>query len=366
LVAGCSGGAGSVPTSAQHVDTTNAAVSLRLDSSQFGTSSTARSGRSPEFIGASVNTVAYSFTPGPIAGSLTLSTCAQSGTPTVYTCTIGLPANTYNLTVTLKNGATAVGTGTATGIAIAPNATTPVSMTISPINAGPALAISGATSQFYVDGQPQTIATTLNELDPAGNVITTFYGPVTNYPTLTLSDSNGTTGVTLNGGTVAFSTPPSTQAGGSASIAYNGVGVNATSLALSVTDGTTSSNTVTIPYISTSLTGNPVAFATTGAGGAQSFTFAEVASTGGTPTFDTSITSGTTCLPASVTSNPPITGGTNALTAGAITYTLTATSITFAQCTITLTSVKDPNLTTTVTVKPSGGAGVTISSHAAR
>jgi hypothetical protein len=349
-----------VPTSAQSAGASNAAVNLRLDSSEFGSSGAARNGRSPEFIGASVTNVAYSFTPGPIAGTIALSTCAQSGTPTVYTCTIGLPANTYNLSVTLEHNTTAVGTGTASGIAVAPNVSTPISLTISPINAGPTLAVSGATTQFYVDGHAQTISTTLNELDPAGNIITTFYGPVTNYPTLTVTDGGGTTGASI--GTPSYSVVPATQAGSTDSIGYNGTGVNATSLTLSVSDGTNTSNTVTIPYVSATTSAPSVQFATTGAGGAQTVTFAEAASSGGSASFDTSVTSGTTCSPSDVTFSPTVTGGTNALTAGALTYTLTASDVTFTQCAFTLTSVKDPNLTVTVAVKPSGGAGVIISS----
>jgi hypothetical protein len=375
IFAGCSGGAGSVPTSASHVDTPNAAVSLRLDASQFEHSSTARNGRSPSFIGTSVTQLAYSFTPGPIAATIALSTCAvQTGPPKVYTCTIGLPANTYAVTLTLENGATPIGTGSATGIAVAPNATTPLSVNINPINSGPTLAVTGSPSQFYVDGHAQTISTSLNELDPAGNIISTYYGPVSNFPTLTLSDSGGTTGVTLNGGTTTFATVPSTQAGLSASIAYNGSGANATSLGLSVSDGTTPSNTVTIPYISLGASAGSIQFVSTGAGGALTATFSETSSTGGSPVLDTVYTNTTTCAVADVVISPFVTSSLavppltnqNPTTAGAITYTFTANDVTFSPCTMTVVSANDPNLSATLTIKPSGGAGVIISSHATR
>ncbi len=364
IFAGCSGGAGSGLTSGAltNRDATNSTVSLQLDVSRFQQASTR--GRSPQFIGASVNNVAYSFTPGPIAGTIALSTCAQSGTPTVYTCTIGLPANTYNATITLEHGATAVGTGSATGIAISPSTTTPVSININPINAGPAIAIATTPTQFYVDGHAQSFTATVNELDPAGNIITTFYGPVSNYPTLTFNGTGGTAGVTLNGGNT-ISAAPSAQAGNAAAtVAYNGTSANANSLGVTVSDGTTPSNTITIPYVTLTPSTASLQFATTGAGGALTLTMTEAASTGGVATLDTQVKSTTTCSSTDVTIVPAVafspTTTTSALTAGAITYTLTANDVTFAQCSFTTTSVLDPNLTTTVAVKPSGGAGVIV------
>jgi hypothetical protein len=375
LLAGCSGGAGSVLTSGtpNNASSTpnnasnNAAVGIQLSIPQSASTAANQGLRRSQYIGSNVNNVAYSFTPGPIAGTIALSTCAQSGTPTVYTCTIGLPANTYNVTITLENGSTAVGSGTATGIAVSPNTTTPVSINITPINSAPLVAIAaGQPTQFYVDGHAQTIGTNVNELDPAGDIITTFYGPVSNYPTLTLSDANGTTGITLNGGVVTFPTVPSAQTGNAATIAYNGAGVNATSLAVKASDGTTTSPTVTIPYISlaNNAAGSAIGFSGLGGGNSILLTVTESASTGGTPSVDTQFTNTTTCSSTDVTFSPavPLTpnSGTNTVAGGVLTYTLTAndTNWVTTPCTVTVSSVKDPNLKTVVTISAPAGAGI--------
>jgi hypothetical protein len=365
LFAGCSGGANGVLSSPAPSNANSSAVSLQFRlPAQSQSVSAARNSRAPQYIGTDVTNVVYSFTPGPINGNILLSTCAHAGTPVVYTCTIGVPANTYALTISLDQGGTPVGTGSATGIAVAPSVVTALSLQINPVNSGPVIAANGtpAQTQFYVDNHAQTITTTLNEDDPAGDVISTFYGPVTNYPTLTLSDGAGNTGITLNGGTTTFSTAPAAQTGNSATVAYNGSAVNATSLTLSVSDGLGhTSNTVTIPYITmtNNVAGN-IQFAGTGGGNAQTLHITESQSTNGTATFDANVSSVTTCSPVDVSIVPAITGSTTPMAGGLTSFTLTANDITFSPCTVTITSVNDPNLKTTVTLSPSGGASITV------
>jgi hypothetical protein len=328
-------------------------------------SSSSRNGRSPQYIGAGITSVGYSFTPGPINGSIALSNCAQSGSPTVYTCMVGVPANTYALTVTLNAGATVIGTGSASNVAVAPSTSTPVSINITPVLGGPAIALSGSPTQFYIDGHAQTVTASMNELDPIGNVITTYYGPVSNFPTLTLTDSGGTTGVTLNAGTTTFSTVPATQHGGiAATIAYSGA-ANTSSLALQVGDGAHNSS-VSIPFLSLTnsaagnVVPNEVIFGGIGAGHTVTVTVTESATTGGAATLDTGVTGVTTCSPTDVTFSPSVTGVTNPMTAGVVNYIATANDSSFTSCTLTATSNNDSNLSTTVTFLPSGSAQVGI------
>ena len=337
--AGCSGGTSGVLGSG-----TAAAGSAAIRIDAGGLSSQSSSRRTPDYVGTNVDTVAYSFSPGPITGSVALNTCPALGSPATYTCTISVPPNVYSLTITLKKAAVAVGTGTAASVTVLPSQTTPVSVTVTPVNQGPALSVP-AGSQFYVDGHTQTITSTANELDPVGDVITTFYGPVSNYPTLTFSGTNAT-GVTLNGGNT-ITTVPTAQTGGTAPIVYNGLGANASSLVAKLSDGNAGTAvTVTIPYLSLAYSASPVQLT---ASGAQSFTVTENATAGGAVTYDTTFNSSNTCG-THVTFNPALLAQFNALTAHALTVNATAVDSGMTSCTVTLTSAQDTNLSTTVTL----------------
>ena len=353
LLAACSGGAGSSGANGTLTVPTQSAVRVEIDASQLQAN-----GRAAKFVGASVDTVAYSFSPGPITGTLALSSCPATGTPAVYTCTIGLPDNTYSLSLTLKKGSTAVGTATYPSIVVTGSQTTTILATVSPVNSGPTLAINnGQATQFYADGTTQTIATTLNELDPVGNIISTFYGPVLNYPTLTITPGGGTAGVTVNGGALSVATAPTTQAGGSANLVYNGTSLNSSSFTIKASDGATSTQTITVPFVK--LTASTPSVQMSGIGGTTNVTFTEAATTGGT--LDTTVSSSSTCANAASFSPGLVTlGSGNALTANAITFTITALSSSPAVCTLTVASFIHPTLTSSVTINLPAAAGVTI------
>jgi hypothetical protein len=346
LFAGCSGGTSGVLGSGTAAA---GSAAIRIDAGGLGSLS---SSRAPQFVGTNVNTVAYVFSPGNITGSVALNTCPALGTPPTYTCTISVPPNVYALTITLKQGAVAVGSGSATGVTVLPSQTTPVAVTVTPVNQGPALSVP-AGSQFYVDGHTQTITSTANELDPVGDVITTYYGPVSNYPTLTFSGTNAT-GVTFNGGNT-ITVVPAAQAGGTAPIAYNGSGANASSLVAKLSDGNVATAvTVTIPYLSLAYSASPVQLT---ASGSQAFTVTENATAGGTATYDTTFNAATTCG-THVTFNPALLAQFNALTAHALTVNATAVDSGITSCTVTLTSAQDTNLSTTVTLLLPSGLGI--------
>lgn len=285
ILAACSGGAGSVVPS--HTSTTTNSgggspsitqgVTLKIDAPiNLGPSNSKR--RSPKFIGAGVDTITYSFTPGPVAGSfswnsgtMTFSGAAGActtnypATPYTFQCPVTLAPGTYSLALTLSQGATVLGTGNAGGILVSPGQSTPTAVNVNPITAGPALSIQGApsppylnTTQFYNDNNPQAVELTANELDPAGDIITTFYGQVGVgiYPTLSFTDAGGTTGVSLPPN-ISFAAPPyaPTAQGGNIdqTLTYQGYG-SATSLSVMLNDGTTTQS-VTLPYVSLSNNG---------------------------------------------------------------------------------------------------------------
>jgi hypothetical protein len=359
LLAACSGGTSSSGANGA-LTTTQSAVALQIDTSHLQSS-----GRSTQFIGASADTVGYSFTPGPITGTLVLNSCPHAGTPTSYTCTIGLPPNTYSLALTLQKGATVIGNGSATGIAIAPSTTTAASISVNPINSAVTMAINALQpTQFYTDNfaTPQTITTTVNELDPVGDIATTFYGPVSNYPTLAFSATAGGTGVTLP---ASISTPPSAQAGNTAiNVQYNGAGVNASSLGLKVSDGTTNAS-LTIPFITIAPSAASVSITTVG--GNTTATITESATSAAT--IDAKFDSSTNCT-THATFSPTLGTGTSGngtsptTTSGAVTYTITAVDDTIASCTMTIASQQDSHLATTVTINFPGNSGVHITSKA--
>ena len=213
-------------------------------------------------------------------------------------------------------------------------------MTINPINHGPTLAITGSDHAILYRRTRADHPNCPKRTRPRRDIITTYYGPVANYPTLTLSASGGTAGITLNGGTTRFPRRRRHKRGNAAPIAYNGTSLNGSGLALKVTDSNSVvSNTVTIPYISLAVNPTTVGFNGTGATYNVPVTVTlRTATAGGT--LDSQISSSTTCSPTNVTIVPAITGSTNALTAES-TYTLTANTVGFTTCSITLKSVND-------------------------
>jgi hypothetical protein len=383
LLAACSGGAGGVAPSATSPNAggNNGAspqgLALRINA-PFSVGSSSSSRRSPDFVGTNVTTIAYTITPGPISGSFASSGpqaytgCTAAGSPVVQTCNITLAPGTYAITVTLKQGAVVVGSGTASGLVVAPGGTTPAPVSITPVNSAPALSITAAPSQFYVDGQAQNIGLTENELDPASDIITTFYGPVSNYPTLTLTDSGGTANVTLPVSNPIMAAPSTIGGNTAQMLAYSGVG-NATSLHVSLSDGT-SSSAVTIPYVSIAnnasnpMPGN-VTFSALGAGGAQTVTVTEstTAAGGGLDTAFVSSSAVVACG-AHASFSPAL--GSDPVTpigpTASITYTITAVDAAIGTCELDVASTQDPNLKTAITINFPGTIGVGVGSTTRR
>ncbi len=382
LLAACSGGAGNVaPSGASAPPQFTQGAAIRINAPiNLGPSSGSR--RSPDYIGTNVTSIGYAITPGPVSGAFTGSGgvytgCVASGSPVFQTCNVALAPGAYTgITVTLSQGATVVGSGTSGAFTITSGSVTGLSVNINPVNSAPSLSIPSSPSQFYNDGHMQTINLTENELDPAGDVITTYYGPVGNYPTLTLTDSGGTTNITLPASNPISVAPGMAAQGGNVNqgLTYTGSG-NVTSLGLSLNDGVNTSS-VTIPYVSLgNNANNPSAgnltFSGTGALNNRSVVVTEqtTAASGG---LDAAMTSTTTCgadatIVASTTGTVP---GTNNLTiagpSGTVIYTATANDTAVATCTLTVSSVQDPNLTTTITLNFPGTAGVGVNGHARR
>ena len=371
LLAACSGGGAGSMTPSNGTTGPTGNVSFTINPSQLQSSS-----RSAKFIGTNVDTVAYSFTPGPINGTLAIPAgcTTNAGPPVSYTCTIALAPNTYNLTITLKHGATSVGTGNAVGIIVASGATTPAAVNVAPILATnvPALSVTEAQpTQFYLDGNAQTINLTANELDAAGDIITTFYGPVGNWQTLTWANSGGTTNVGLP---ASIAAAPAIQAGSNAEgVTFTGVGPNASSLTVTLSDGVNTSSVV-LPYVSLANNSNnpapgQITLATTGAPGAQTVLVTEstTAASGG---LDATVNSTTTCgAHATITASSVTTAvpGANQLTIaganGTVTYTVQAVDATIANCNLVVTSAQDANLKNTIQINFPGAAGVGVNSH---
>ena len=117
LLAGCSGGAGSVLSSGMptNTNTNTASGQSPTHHSQVAGRVSRPHGRSAQFIGANVKTSPIRSRPGRSPG---LSPSARARTavrpPSTRAPSVS-PANTYSLAVTLENGRTAVGTGSATG-----------------------------------------------------------------------------------------------------------------------------------------------------------------------------------------------------------------------------------------------------------
>jgi hypothetical protein len=385
LLAACSGGGGSVAPTSGMANSGGAGgggitqgVAIRINA-PFSVGATSSTRRSPNYIGTNVTTIAYTFLPGPITGSFantgpqTFSGCVASGVPVVQTCNVIAGPGTYSLTVTLKQGGVVVGSGTASGIVVTSGSMVAAPVSINPVNSAPTLSIPNAPTAFYNDGQMQNISLTENELDPAGDIITTYYGPVGNYPTLTLTDSGGTANVTLPVSNPIMAAP-SAQGGNTGQVlTYTGAGNAATSLTVSLSDGVSSSQVV-IPYISLANNANNptpgnVTFAGIGASNTQQVTVTEStsAASGG---LDTNLVSSSSLMAcgAHATFSPAL--GTNATSiagpTASVTYTITAVDTAITTCELDVASPNDPFLTTPITLNFPGSVGVGVTGHSRR
>jgi hypothetical protein len=372
LLAGCSGGSSSVLTPAGPAATTpQSIVNVALDTSLLRSAQNS-SRRGAQFVGASVNDIHYAFTggsapfgdvtinpaapcPGPAGPNVTCS--GNAGTGVTYTASIAAPPGTYGLTLTLKNGSTALGSGSYINALSAPvntftissGTTLPIAISIVPILAGPALAIeNGQATDFFMEGHTQSIAMSANELDPVGNIISTYYGPVTDWQTLTLSLTplSGTNGVSFIGGSSTILAPPSAPTGSTVVVQYNGTSANTSNLVVGLTDGTNAPVSVSIPYVSMSTTapGNALTFSS----GSINTTVTETATSGSIP--DTSFVGSTTCSPSNVTvtsGGQPL--GLNGIVAGVGSYTVQYVAGT-GSCSFTVSSFADSNLKEVITV----------------
>jgi hypothetical protein len=360
LLAGCSGGSSSVTPGAS---TPNSApqsfIHVALDTGALETALKSR--RGAEFVGASVNDIHYAFSGGTAPfGDIPLSSCASSangGSGITYTCTIAALPGVYGLTLTLKNGATVLGSGTYTNAMSVPvntftvtaGSTLPIAIPITPVLAGPAISIeNGQATDFFMEGHVQSIALAANELDPVGNIISTYYGPVPNWLTLTLSANGGNAGVTFVGGNTTILAPPSQPSGNTTVIQYDGVSANVASLSLGITDGVNSASTITVPYVSMSTPSNTM----TVTAGSANTTVTETISSGTVP--DADFVGSTTCLASNVT----ITSGGLPLALNPITvsgttgvghYTITYVGGT-GSCTLNVASQADSHLAEAITI----------------
>jgi hypothetical protein len=346
----------------------------------MGWHSTSSSRRSPAFIATNINQIAYTFTPGPISGSFTetspgvFSGCSATGSPVVQTCDVTLAPGTYAVTVTLSELGMTVGSGTQAGIVITSGTVSNFAVDINPVNSVPALGL-GSVGVFYNDGHAQNISLNENELDPAGNIITTNFGPVGNYPVLTLTDSGGMANVTLPASNPIMNVPPSGVGGYTGEmLGYTGGGNAATSLTVTLSDGTSPSSIV-IPYISiANNASNPsagnVTFSGLGSLNTQQVTITESTSAASGSGLDTQLVGSSAVTPCGghATFSPALgtAGMSLAGSTGSLTYTITAVDTVLPTCELDVASVHDPNLTTPITINFPGTLGVGVGSHARR
>jgi hypothetical protein len=413
LLAGCSGGASTgasgalgsstIPSGFTHTG----ALSL-----SFTVPTTLQNSarRQAKFIGAGVNDIHFVFTPtgatppssnntGDIPLNLSSSppqqsvngnysgdTCTNTGNTgngISEVCTIAQLPGTYNVAFTLQyctnatatpspTGCIAVGTGVPPGgpFTLTGGASTPASVQISPIltgnAAGPALSVlGGGIPVFYEDGAVNVSTVLANELDPAGNIITTWDGPVSNWVTLSFAGSTpGLPGVTLPNPIVQA---PTAQNGTLVAIQYQYNGTPpAQDLILQLADGMNTPATIDYQFVGMTLsnitgtTGGPGSGLSAGFAtpyilpahpATATLTFTETTTSPTlTNALDADFDSFTSC--ASVTGNPTI-GIEHAATPGAqsasIQFTLsTPASGSPEECFIAVQSYLDPVLTTYV------------------
>lgn len=363
LLAGCSGGSsGVLATGAPAASTPQSAASFSFDASRFTPSSLKNNQRGSQYVPAdnTISGLQYAFVGGTNpSGTLQLAlpdctASSNSGSGIIYTCTIPLPPATYGgLTLTLKAGTTTLGTGLYSGapfIITAGNLTAIGAIAINPTLHGPGLSIiTGQRTAFYMENSSQSIALAANELDPDGNIITTFYGPVANWLPLTATLGGGTTGVFFYGGVSTIPVVPTAQTGSTITVAYpfSGLPANGTSLTVTLTDNVNTNATVTIPFVSFSTTapGNAINVSSTNA----NFSVTETATSGSVP--DANFVSSSNCL-GNITVVPGL--GLNAISFGANTgqvgYTVTHAGVASGTCTLTVKSENDSLLLENITV----------------
>jgi hypothetical protein len=359
MLAACSGGSSGVLTTPAAPSAPQSLVRVSLDTSALQTAMNHR--RGAQFVGASVNDIHYAFSGGTAPfGDIPLSSCASSvngGSGITYTCTIAALPGVYGLTLTLKNGATVLGSGTYINAMSAPvntftvtaGTTLPIAIAITPVLAGPTLSIeNGQATDFFIEGHVQSIAIAANELDPVGNIISTYYGPVPNWLTLTLSATGGNAGVTFVGGNTTILAPPSQPSGNTTVIQYDGVSANLASLNLGISDGVNSATGIVVPFVSMSTPSNTM----TVTSGSANTTVTESITSGTVP--DANFVGSTTCSAANVL----ITSSGNALALNAVTVSGTTGvghyTVAYASgagsCNFTIASQADSHLSEVITV----------------
>ena len=412
LLAGCSGGAspgasGPLSSTVPSAFTHTGAMSLSF-TVPSSLQNSAR--RSAKFIGSGVNDIHFVFTPtgltptspnnaGDIPLDLTSSqvsvnpnysgdTCTNTGNAGLgisEVCTIAQLPGTYNVAFTLQyctnplatpnpTGCIAVGTGVPPGgpFTLTGGASTPASVQISPIltgnAAGPSLSVlGGGVPVFYEDGSVNVSTVLANELDPAGNVITTWDGPVSNWPTLSFASSTaGLPGVTLPN---PIAQAPTAQNGTLVAIQYQYNGTPpAQDLILRLSDGMNTTATLDYQFVGMTLTNTTGVTGGPGSGlgagfatpyilpaypATSTFTFKETTTSPTlTTALDTTFDSFTSCT---TVTGSPIIGILHPAIAGAqsasITFTLSTPSAGAPEeCFIAVQSYIDPVLTTYVWV----------------
>jgi hypothetical protein len=407
LLAACSGGAGSVSPSTGSSNNTPAQGVQLVFNMPFNPSATSL-GRTAQFIGTGVTSLGYSFTgpasvsnsfpyvPGVGGNSGTFTGCTGGGSlvfPATYTCVVPLPpGNNYSLALALVESGITIGTGASAAtfnVASGPPAT-PVGITINPINSNVKLGVAaGSQTEFYNDGSStvQTVTLQANEVDPAGDIITGYYGPTVApyvYPTLTFTPGGSTAGILpAPPGPLNALPGAGLQNGNQVAITYGDTpannAANTTSLTYTITDNDATPHTspvVSIPFVTLSNNSNNPApgqltLTSTGVGGEAIVTATEqtTAPSGG---LDPSLTSTTTCSPdATITASSATTAvpGTNQLTgagpAASVTYTVVANDAAVATCTLTLTSstLDAAHMKNIITINFPGSASVGVSSR---
>jgi hypothetical protein len=387
LLAACSGGGGggsvspSNGSSANNGDAITQGVSMRISAPiDLGPTSTNR--RAPDFIGTNVTAIGYTFSGGaggPISGTFSSTSpgvftgCSSNApaTPVVQTCNVGLAPGTYTVAITLKQGANTIGTGSSGSVSVSSGAIAAFTVDVNPVNFAPALSIPGTTKQFYNDGTAlQTIDLAENETDQAGDIITTYYGPVSNYPSLVLTATAGTTAnVTLPGGTLGVTTAPTISTAPTLQPGYTteplkfaaSGGAGTVSLALQLSDGSTTSS-ITVPFVSLANNGN-ITFSGIGSGNPQSFIVTEstTASSGG---LDTTFNSSSNC--GAHANFTPTLGANTVVPSGSTvsqSYSAYAVDTGTSTCTVTVTSAEDPSLTTSIVLNFPGTGAIGVNSH---
>lgn len=330
LLAGCSGGAAKVagssaipsaPSSGTTASSQMAALSVSFVVAQ-PQATTQSNKRQVKYISPAINDVHYTALEQGVGVNATtdlpLSTCVpttSNGSGTTETCNIYLAPGSYTIQLNLDDCTTPApqNSGTASGCTLV--AMTATSGTVGPIasggppgtvalqaepvtgggsGSGPVLSlVSGSPKMLFIDQTTNVVSIYANELDPVGNVISTYYGPMCTvgtgpdcgandgWPTLTLASTGAAgsaNGVAVNQASPSnfpfiLGAPPSGQLGSIELIEFNGTSNNTSDLVLTLTDqfGNSapmgSTNTLDFPYITLSGTANGTPLATTTAGG---------------------------------------------------------------------------------------------------